>query len=121
MKNLYIQRKDLQSNIPFMLEKMNKRNKKMVYKRSKDTILESPPLIYNINHYDYHGNESVGFGYDQNERYFMGVRGNGHYQQYYDPVYYNLHPSYLQHYKKYYKDKNLQYYAPLYGISRIGT
>lgn len=111
---------DATSN-PFMLEKqMNKRHKKMMYKHAKDAILESPPSIYHMSNHDNHPAEHLIHGYDPHDKYYLP----GHpipYQHYYQPVYYNIHPSYMHYYKKYYHEEDLHRFAPLYGIPRVGT
>lgn len=111
---------DLYSSNLFRLEKQNKRHKKFIYKRNKEAMLESPPSIYNINHMDHHANESIGVGYDHHERYYVPSQ-NVPFAQYMEPVYYNIHPSQLHHVRKYYKDRHIQYYAPIYGMPRVGT
>jgi hypothetical protein len=114
---------EMHANNLFRLEKMNKRNKKMLHKRAKEGILDTPPSMYNMNHLENHAHESVPHQYGNDERYIVTSNGVA-YQPYYEPVYVDPRYGqnyYIQHYRKLPKDKNVQYYAPFYGMPKVGT
>ena len=107
----------------FRLEKNNKRSKKLMHKRSKEGILESPPSIYNMGHLENQGHDQSMHPYEHPERYIVAHNGVA-YQPYYEPVYVDPRYGnnyYIQHFKKVSKDKSVPYYAPFYGMPRVGT
>lgn len=105
------------------IEQHNRRHRKMMYKLSREALLETPPPAYQMGNIDPHGHESIGPSYDHEGRYYYVPSQQFAYPQFYEQIYYGLHPSQLaSHQRKYSKDnKNIQYYAPFYGIPRIGT
>lgn len=114
-------------------EKQNKRVKKMMYKRSKEALLDTPPTLYKlgnidkrVNRGDYYYGYRGGFpAIDPNSTIYVVPSNRIHPNPYafYNSNYHheNASPMYVKYDKKYAKERIAPIYPPFFGMPPVGT
>lgn len=105
----------------------NKRARKMIYKRSRDVLMDTPPTLYRLGDIDKRTNkgEQYGYrhgivGYDPHATYYVVPSGRmpPNPYMYYNPNYNheNASPMPTKYEKKYGKERNAPFYPTFYGM-----
>mmetsp|Transcript_5206 Transcript_5206/g.5969 ORF Transcript_5206/g.5969 Transcript_5206/m.5969 type:complete len:409 (-) Transcript_5206:800-2026(-) len=128
--NIYESEKENNDYAHYKTEKHNKRAKKMMYKRSKEALLDTPPTLYKLGNIDKRAHKGDYYGYrgvpafDPHGAYYVvPSRMHPNPYAYYNPNYHydNQSPMFVKLDKKYPKEKLAQFYPPFLGMPPVGT
>lgn len=121
---------EYESRYPYKFDKHSKIYKKMQYKRSREMLQDTPPMLYKLGNMVKRQKRHEGYGYepalheyDPHQTYYVIPSNHIGYGQYpgYEAGYYQGLPSPMayKHDKKRGKERLAPFYHPVYGIAPV--